>query len=108
MNNTQSLLKQIKSLGKTILPEDSSLWLYGSRARGTAHSQSDWDILILLNKDKTEFEDYGKYAFPIVMLGAELDQEISPQIYTKKQWEAMSFTPFYKNVEQDKKVILWD
>lgn len=108
IDKSAAILRQIKTLGKSILPKDSSLWLYGSRARGTAHPNSDWDFLILLNKDKTEFEDYGKYAFPIAMLGAEFNQEITPQIYTKKQWEEMSFTPFYKNVEQDKKVILWD
>lgn len=108
MSNSRTILRQIKTLGESILPKDSSLWLYGSRARGTAHSQSDWDLLILLNKDKTEFEDYGKYAFPIAMLGAEYGQEITPQIYTKKQWESMAFTPFYKNVERDKKVVLLD
>ena len=85
MTNEQALLKRIKSLGKSILPKDGSLWLYGSRARGTAHALSDWDILILLNKEQTEFDDYGKYAFPIAMLGAEFNQEITPQIYTKKQ-----------------------
>ena len=27
--------------------------------------------------------------------------QISPIIYTKNEWNKYSFTPFYKNVEQD-------
>jgi hypothetical protein len=34
------------------------------------------------------------------------DQMIIPQIYTKKQWQQMQFTPFVKNVEHDKVVLI--
>jgi len=105
MTDNRKILSSIKALGKTILPKDGAMWLYGSRARGTEHADSDWDILILLNKEKEEFEDFGRYAYPITLLGAEYGQAILPQIYTKRQWESMSFTPFYKNVEQDKVVL---
>ena len=31
-----------------------------------------------------------------------MNEEISPHIYTQKQWNEWTFLPFYKNVERDK------
>lgn len=106
MRNEQALMNRIKSLGKSILPKDGSLWLYGSRARGTATNDSDWDILILLNKEKRTPEDFEKYSFPFTDLGYEFNELVNPHLYTKKQWEDVSFSPFVKNVEQDKIVLV--
>jgi len=105
MTDNRKILSNIKALGKTILPKDGAMWLYGSRARGTEHADSDWDILILLNKDKEEFEDFDRYAFPLIDMGAQIGAVVSAQIYTQKEWKSMSFSPFVKNVEQDKIVL---
>jgi len=105
MTNNHKLLGDIKALGETILPKDGAMWLYGSRARGTERDNSDWDILILLNKDKEEFEDFDRYAFPLIDMGAQMGAVVSAQIYTQKEWQSMSFSPFVKNVEQDKIVL---
>lgn len=94
--------RKLTELGKNIIPSSGRLWLYGSRARGNARVDSDWDLLILLDKEKPEFDDFKLYAYPFTLLGAEYNQEIVPQIYTKQQWESISFTPFYKNVELEK------
>ena len=40
------------------------------------------------------------------MLGWTIGELISPQMYTKKEWDSISFLPFYKNVEQDKIVLV--
>jgi len=106
MTTKQVLLKRIKSLGKSILPKDGSLWLYGSQARGTASADSDWDLLILLNQNHRMPADFEKYSFPFTDLGYEFDELIRPHIYTKKQWNEISFSPFVKNVEQDKIVLI--
>lgn len=42
------LLRRIKKLVHEIVP-DAQIILYGSRARGDAHANSDYDILILVN-----------------------------------------------------------
>mgnify|MGYP001792404269 CR=1 FL=1 len=42
------LLKRIKILVREI-DSTADIILYGSRARGDEHPDSDWDILILLN-----------------------------------------------------------
>lgn len=33
-------------------------------------------------------------------------QMISPQMYTKKEWDSISYLPFHKNVEKDKIVLV--
>ena len=96
---------RLSHLGKEVLPSSASLWLYGSRARGTARDDSDWDLLILLDKELPEAEDFGKYAYPFTLMASDENQMLIPQIYTKKQWQRLQFTPFVKNVEQDKVVL---
>ena len=105
MQNRNEVIRQIKELARRVLPADASLLLYGSRARGDAHSESDWDLLILLDKNRVQLSDYDNYSYPFRELGWDIDQMISPIIYTKNNWQENSFTPFYKNVEKDKIVL---
>jgi len=99
------IINSIKQLGMTALPIGSSLLLYGSQARGDAHKGSDWDLLILLDKPELTSQDYG-VGYPFRCLGWDIDEEINPQVYSKQEWAGYSYTPFYKNVEQDKIVLL--
>ena len=100
-----TVISSIKEVaGKTLLA-NSSLLLYGSRARGDNHPDSDWDLLILLDKPSLTFKDYG-YGYPFTELGWEINEEINAQVYSKKEWDAYHFTPFYKNVEHDKIVLV--
>ena len=96
------VIENIKNVAKTTLPADGSVFLYGSRARGDAKAGADWDILILLNKSHIEKSDYDNVVFPFTYLGWELGEMIIPVIYTKEEWQASSYLPFYKNVERDK------
>lgn len=75
--------------------------LFGSRARGDAHHDSDWDILILLDKEQITRTDKEDISYPIFELGWEIDEMIHPIMYTTREWEAKSFTPFYKNVMKE-------
>ena len=106
MQNQKQFIGQLSRLGKKVLPSTASLWLYGSRARGMANADSDWDLLILLDEEKQQSTDFANYAYPFTLMASAEDQMVIPQIYTKKQWQQMSFTPFVKNVEQDKVVLI--
>jgi predicted nucleotidyltransferase len=99
------ILQQIQQLGRQLLPEDAHLLLYGSRARGDYHEGSDWDLLVLLNRPQ-EASDFQNIAYPIMELGFDLGECFSVQTYSQQEWEAMSFLPYYKNVEQDKIVLV--
>ena len=99
------VIDSIRQLGKTLLPPNSTLLLYGSRARDDARDDSDWDLLILLDKPRLVADDYDA-TYPFRELGWDIGEEISPHIYTKKQWSEWTFLPYYKNVERDKMVLI--
>ena len=100
------VVEEIKAKGKEVLPHGARLWLYGSRARGDARHDSDWDLLILLDKPEVEYEDYGRVAYPFVRLGWDIGATISAQTYTLDYWRKNSFLPFVKSVERDKIPLL--
>ncbi len=35
---------------------EAEVVLFGSRARGDFHDESDWDVLVLVNKEETDFK----------------------------------------------------
>ena len=82
-------------------PSKGRAILFGSRARGDAHQGSDWDVLILLDKDRITPADMDEISYPIRELGWLIDEMINPIMYTTKEWNAKSFTPFYKNVMKE-------
>ena len=105
MASNEYIIDSIKKVARETLPPKSSLLLFGLRARHEEHANSDWDILILLDKPQLTSEDY-EYAYPFRVLGWDMNEEINPQVYSKKEWEGYSYTPFYMNVEQDKMVLI--
>jgi len=102
MLSKQNIVEQIQTLGRKVLPEGSHLLLYGSRARGDSHTDSDWDLLVLLNRPQNENADFANISYPLMELGFDLGQYFSVHTYSQQEWSNMSFTPFYKNVERDK------
>ena len=99
------VIERIKELGRQILPEGASLWLYGSRARGDARPDSDYDLLILLDKDKVNMKDYDRYMIPLSDLGVSVGEDVRTHIYTRADWCKWSGAPFNENVEEDKIVL---
>lgn len=100
------VIEHIKEFAQRVLPKGSSLWLYGSRARGDAHEDSDYDLLLLLDKERITDEDYNHYVYDLFLQGLDWNAEINTHIYPRNKWESWSFSPFYKNVEHDKIILL--
>lgn len=94
--------QEISKTAQRVLTHCGEAWLFGSRARGTEHSESDWDILILLDKEKIEQGDFEKYSYPFFETGWDIGDPVFPVMYTKSAWEKIRFTPFYKNVMRDR------
>ena len=97
----EEILRLIKETIAKTIPSGAKVILFGSQARGDAKEDSDWDILILLNKDKVELDDHDYISYPFFELGWNIDVQIHPILYTFKDWMERSFSPFYKNVEQE-------
>lgn len=97
----KQIFEEIQALKRQILPNER-LVLFGSQARGDAREDSDWDLLVLLNKEKRNFiEDYDRYAYPFAELGLQHDVVISAKVFTEKDWGRQKPSIFYKNIEQD-------
>jgi predicted nucleotidyltransferase len=95
-------IERIKNTARRVLPEGGEAWLFGSQARGNAHRDSDWDILILLDKEMISNEDHDNIAYPFREVGWDFDACINPLIFTKKEWSRNWFSPFFKNVMNER------
>jgi predicted nucleotidyltransferase len=105
MTNQQDVLDRIKRI---VLDTDPSakVYLYGSRARGTMKPDSDWDLLILLNRDKIRADVEKNVTNPLYELELEIGEVISPMVYAEKEWNTRHrVTPFYSNVMKEGKLL---
>lgn len=97
----EHILDGIKTALRQNLPENGVALLYGSQARGDFRNDSDWDILILLDKDKVTIDENSRITYPLVMFGWDAGVEINPVVYTKHEWDSYRDTPFHDNVDRD-------
>ena len=84
-----------------IAPIKGKAILFGSRARGDAKETSDWDILVLLDKERITAADMDDVSYPIRELGWKIDEMVNPIMYTMQEWGKKKATPFYKNVMEE-------
>lgn len=105
MNESNKILSEIKNTVKEKYP-DAQIILYGSRAKGIARDDSDWDLLILLNKEKITPEIEESVTYPLYDLEIELGAIISPMVYSLSEWNSKyRITPFYYNVMKEGKQL---
>jgi predicted nucleotidyltransferase len=99
--NSKIIISRIK---ETIHSKDpnAEAFLFGSRARGEEKSDSDWDILILVDSKKITNEIEDKFRDELYDIEIDSGQIISTFIYPKDQWNSsLRFSPLYHNVELD-------
>lgn len=79
----------------------AQIYLFGSRARGDAHADSDWDILVISGKEKMNFTERTDLMYDIGEAGENIGQQINALVYTAKQWESAPPSLFKFNVQHE-------
>ena len=100
--------KQIrKMIGVSVHKVDpkAEVILFGSRARGDARKDSDWDVLIIVDTPKVTEEQFETLNYDLWLKGLELGQEINPIIYTRDRWNAPIPSVFKYNVRKEGVVL---
>ncbi len=97
----QSWLNRIKDIVRSFDPL-AEILLYGSRARLKECSDSDWDLLILLN---STFSEQQKREMRHQLYEVEWDtgEVLSCIIHSRDEWEKppLAGTPFHRNVARE-------
>ena len=101
LDRKQELLREIKQRVQQIVPS-ADVYLYGSRARGEETTDSDWDVLILVERDTIDYAFEKQVTYPLYDLEFETGEMISPMVYSKQQWHTKyRDTPFYQQITSE-------
>lgn len=97
----KDLLRKCRKIIEGI-DSSATLILYGSRARGDAGEESDYDLIILTDEDATleREDDYRKQLFPLQLATGTV---LTILLVSRKEWDSplLNAMPFYRNVKRE-------
>jgi len=99
--NKEDLLNLIKKRVLEIEPQ-AAIILYGSRARGEAAAESDWDLLILLDGSVNDARA-DNIRHKLYEIEWKHDAVISSVIRSRDQWNSPLYKamPFHENIDRE-------
>ena len=99
--NQQKVLQRCKEIILEVVP-NAQLILYGSRARGEAMKDSDYDLLVIID-GPINWQLERIIGDKIYELELETDNVLSLQIISSETWNSRSYKslPFHQNVIRD-------
>lgn len=94
--------KIVDKVKKAVLSidRDAKVILFGSRARGDAKPDSDWDLLILTSFEVNE-QIKKKFTHKLFYVELETESAISLIIHSQSDWPNYEVTPLYQNIEEE-------
>lgn len=97
----RQLLAECKAAIHEVVPE-ASLILYGSRARGDAREDSDYDLLVLVDRE-VDMDLERAVVDRLVPLEGQTGRVLTVLIYSRSQWDSAQYRamPFHKNVTRE-------
>ncbi len=95
-----AITTRIRTLVREIDPS-AEVILYGSRARGDYHAESDWDILILVDAE-VDLNYERLFRHRLYDLELETGEVFSTTVYNRENWRSKYWmTPLFKNVSRE-------
>jgi len=97
----RQLLAECKAAIREVVPE-ADLILFGSRARGGAQEDSDYDLLVLVDRD-VDMDLERAIVGRLVPLEVRTGKALTVLIYSRSQWESAQYRamPFHQNVTRE-------
>jgi uncharacterized protein len=93
------ITNKVKDTARTF-DQNSEVFLFGSRARGDYKKNSDWDFLILMNKQINEqFKE--EVRAKIYDTELDTDQLIFSLVENIDDWNKLSNTDLFLNIKED-------
>ena len=93
----QLIRQKVNEIDKT-----AEVILYGSRARGDNKPDSDWDVMILLNRKNVDKKTEQTFRHNLLDVELEIGVPISVFVYSKSDWEGKySMTPLFKSIKKE-------
>lgn len=106
MNKKTTHIANLIKLNISEVDPKAEVILYGSRARGDAKKDSDWDILVLTNYPVT-FQIENTFRDHLYDLEIETGETLSLFVYSKNDWITKHhISPYYHNV-MSQGILLW-
>ena len=98
-----ALLRQVREAVREVEPE-AQLILFGSRARGDAEAESDWDMLVLLDGevDRRRKNAIRERLYTLSLALPDCPA-LSAIVHSRAEWESPLFRamPFHERVEAE-------
>ena len=97
----KELIEQIRHAVHEVEPE-AEIILYGSRSRGDALSESDWDLLILVD-GPIDDERTDRVRHRLYEIEWETGEVISSIVRDREEWNSKRYKdmPFHQRVQQE-------
>jgi predicted nucleotidyltransferase len=97
----EELLQQVKRVVHEVEP-DAEVILYGSRSRGDALSDSDWDFLILVDGPVND-ERTDRIRHQLYEIEWECGVVLSSIVRSREEWNSALYRslPFHQRIDQE-------
>jgi uncharacterized protein len=97
------MITDVPKLAKTKINQvdpSAEVYLFGSRARNDYRIDSDWDLLILTEKEVDQMLK-NLITDQLFEIELEIGQGLSSIVQNKKEWQKLIDTPFYQNISKE-------